>query len=158
MKRKSINNLLRKRVLERDNGRCIKCGRSYKLEVHHIIPVYRGGLDEEWNLITLCKKCHDFAPDEPIEFYKWAARSIPAEVERTLDLLKSLVPIIILNPKFHKKDFSKNPELLKDLIKFMEDSYKDLWKVYVSNEVNMLSNWLKEYFKPATNNLICEGK
>lgn len=29
-----------------------------QLEVHHILPVSKGGGDEQKNLITLCKKCH----------------------------------------------------------------------------------------------------
>ena len=47
------------RVLNRDGWRCKKCGRAAKLEVHHVLPLHRGGdgyaLD---NLETLCRSCH----------------------------------------------------------------------------------------------------
>lgn len=56
-----------------DNFTCQDCGEFHalinnfnmpvpiddgQLEVHHILPVSKGGGDEQQNLITLCKKCH----------------------------------------------------------------------------------------------------
>jgi len=58
---------LKEKVLERDNYKCQKCfdkerceisGSRFKLEVHHKIPLSKGGKDELDNLITLCFKCH----------------------------------------------------------------------------------------------------
>lgn len=61
------------RILYRDNFTCQDCGEFHalindfdmpipiddgQLEVHHILPVSKGGGDEQKNLITLCKKCH----------------------------------------------------------------------------------------------------
>lgn len=49
-------------VLSRDNYKCQYCKGKYKnskLEVHHIIFRRNGGSDEQDNLITLCKICHD---------------------------------------------------------------------------------------------------
>lgn len=61
------------RILYRDNFTCQDCGEFHalindfdmpipiddgQLEVHHILPVSKGGGDEQQNLITLCKKCH----------------------------------------------------------------------------------------------------
>jgi len=55
---------VRNKVLKRDNYTCQVCGFKgdiwgSNLEVHHIVPVHRGGkcLDPE-NLITLCRECH----------------------------------------------------------------------------------------------------
>ena len=49
-------------ILKRDRFRCqvpgCRCRRN--LEVHHIIWRSRGGGDEEWNLITLCKCHHNY--------------------------------------------------------------------------------------------------
>jgi hypothetical protein len=54
---------IRKQVLKRDNYTCqrrgkleAKCDRS--LDVHHIIPYNKGGLDTLDNLSTLCPRCH----------------------------------------------------------------------------------------------------
>ena len=52
---------IREFVLERDNYTCQDCRRAlfdFGLEVHHIKPVYKGGSNEERNLISLCHQCH----------------------------------------------------------------------------------------------------
>jgi 5-methylcytosine-specific restriction endonuclease McrA len=55
---------LRKRVVERDGGKCQatvgwnKCG-AKAVDVHHIIPLSRGGTSTMGNLISLCKDCHE---------------------------------------------------------------------------------------------------
>ena len=56
-------------VLDRDNYTCQHCKgktKDSKLEVHHIIFRRNGGSDEESNLITLCKTCHDKLHDGEI--------------------------------------------------------------------------------------------
>lgn len=50
----------REAVIHRDNYTCQCCGKRHvRLEVHHIIFRSQGGTDDENNLITLCKDCHD---------------------------------------------------------------------------------------------------
>ena len=50
----------RKAVLHRDNYTCQCCGKkNCRLEAHHIKFRSNGGTDDEENLITLCKECHD---------------------------------------------------------------------------------------------------
>ena len=50
----------REAVLHRDNYTCQCCGKkNCRLEVHHIKFKSNGGTDDEENLITLCKECHD---------------------------------------------------------------------------------------------------
>ena len=49
-------------VLARDSYICQSCkgkSKDSKLEVHHIVFRSEQGSDEESNLITLCKTCHD---------------------------------------------------------------------------------------------------
>lgn len=48
----------RKKILERDGYRCVKCGTTKPLHVHHKIPfrIVKGHTME--NMITLCKGCH----------------------------------------------------------------------------------------------------
>jgi 5-methylcytosine-specific restriction endonuclease McrA len=44
----------------RDSGRCVRCGASERLEVHHVVPIEQGG--ERFmlsNLVTLCRLCHE---------------------------------------------------------------------------------------------------
>lgn len=55
---------LRKKIKQRDNYTCQKCGISIKdeqhllLEIDHIIPLSKGGMTTEDNLQTLCWKCN----------------------------------------------------------------------------------------------------
>lgn len=46
----------------RANPLCIDCKKQDKIvpasEVHHIVPIARGGTDDESNLEALCKSCH----------------------------------------------------------------------------------------------------
>ncbi len=55
---------IRKEVFKRDGGVCqarlggTKCGKP-GVDVHHIVPLSRGGTTTKTNLITLCKGCHD---------------------------------------------------------------------------------------------------
>lgn len=46
------------RVLSRDNGACVLCGRSDMLQCAHYVGRAHGGLGREENLIMLCVDCH----------------------------------------------------------------------------------------------------
>jgi len=53
------------RVRQRADG-CEMCGEETpdrRLDVHHIIPVAAGGTNEAWNLMVLCRSCHQHAED-----------------------------------------------------------------------------------------------
>ena len=50
----------RREIINRDNGRCIRCGAGRSLQVHHIS--YRNILPWEYKdeeMITLCYWCHE---------------------------------------------------------------------------------------------------
>lgn len=49
---------LRRRVLARDGHRCRRCGRTARLQVHHIVWRRYGGPTTFRNLLTLCAHCH----------------------------------------------------------------------------------------------------
>ena len=51
--------MVRRAILDRDGWRCVKCRKSGRFEIDHIIPVQFGGAwwDQE-NLQTLCRPCH----------------------------------------------------------------------------------------------------
>lgn len=45
------------KIIERD-GKCLKCGNTENLHVHHVIPYSKTKDNSEENLVTLCIKCH----------------------------------------------------------------------------------------------------
>ena len=61
------------RIKRRDGFECRRCKMkvSAKLTVHHIHSRENGGTDEDRNLLTLCKDCHDFI--ELNEIVNWEA-------------------------------------------------------------------------------------
>jgi 5-methylcytosine-specific restriction endonuclease McrA len=60
-RRRKIGPKKRKRVFVRDGWKCLRCGEDdkEKLTLDHIVPVSRGGSDEDENLQTLCKRCNE---------------------------------------------------------------------------------------------------
>ena len=52
---------VRRAVLNRDNFRCVECGRAGKLEVDHIVPMQREPGQDVYNpndLQAICRACH----------------------------------------------------------------------------------------------------
>lgn len=46
-------------VFQRDGRRCVKCGTARKLEIHHKVPISKGGSWYDWNnLEARCRDCH----------------------------------------------------------------------------------------------------
>jgi|GEM_PF-3803324 len=56
--RKSISAETRKKVMERDQYRCVKCQSYNELQLDHIFPHSKGGSDDYENLQTLCGPCN----------------------------------------------------------------------------------------------------
>jgi len=63
-KRVAISPKLRAEILARDNYTCVDCGanktndKKIRLEVHHVIPVSKGGRNDPSNLVTNCSACN----------------------------------------------------------------------------------------------------
>lgn len=90
--RKSISGPKRRRILERDAYACQVCGtsagepfaddlsRRATLSIGHIVPVARGGNDDDANLRAECQRCNDEArdlsedPPSAEEVLAWASR------------------------------------------------------------------------------------
>ena len=57
----ALSKRTRYRILERDEYTCRYCGANgagVQLEVDHVIPRSRGGLDATWNLTAACQACN----------------------------------------------------------------------------------------------------
>ena len=53
-----ISPKVRQEVLERDDHRCIICGRNHGLQIAHYISRARGGKGIPQNLAVMCVVCH----------------------------------------------------------------------------------------------------
>ncbi len=56
--RREIPSMVKRKVRERDQNRCVKCGKDDKLHLHHIKPYSKGGQHVVDNLVLLCNECH----------------------------------------------------------------------------------------------------
>ena len=57
---------VRRAALDRDGWRCTRCGSPAELEVHHVVPLDRGGAALDLgNLRTVCRGCHLSAHMDP---------------------------------------------------------------------------------------------
>ena len=53
-----MRNIIRDRILIRDGCRCAYCSSMENLEIDHIIPLSRGGREDEDNMQILCRQCN----------------------------------------------------------------------------------------------------
>lgn len=53
-----ISDEQRNRIHKRDGYRCVLCGNSHNLCLHHRKKVSEGGTNDDDNLVTLCYPCH----------------------------------------------------------------------------------------------------
>jgi len=63
-KRRPIPEDVKFRVWARDGGACVRCGSKENLQFDHIIPVDKGGSNNEENIQILCKKCNLLKSDK----------------------------------------------------------------------------------------------
>jgi hypothetical protein len=73
---RNVSLSLRLKVLNRDNFKCVFCGKSpatdfgTKLHIDHIVPFSRGGKSTLENLQSLCEECNLGKSDSQIEMKK----------------------------------------------------------------------------------------
>ena len=64
--RKKIRNF----IFNRDKNKCLKCGCNKRLQIDHIIPIYKGGENKISNLQTLCGRCNSIKRDNYADYRK----------------------------------------------------------------------------------------
>ncbi|MGW3470591.1 HNH endonuclease [Saccharopolyspora sp. NPDC000995] len=57
-RRPAIPREIKRRVFQRDGGRCVQCGTDFEIQYDHIIPIALGGSSTEENLQLLCAQCN----------------------------------------------------------------------------------------------------
>ena len=87
---------IRMKVAERDNYKCVLCGKTAKGgQVHHLIYRKAGGTNELSNLINLCGLCHmleSYTPDFAVHnAFKVPLKEIPQERKRIRGMLTIII-------------------------------------------------------------------
>lgn len=74
---KVMDAIIRAKVLQRDNGTCLRCNDRYLVQHHHFIT--RTFLAVRWEIdngVTVCPECHDFLQHNEIENINFAIKQI----------------------------------------------------------------------------------
>jgi len=62
--------VLRQQIFERDNHECQYCGASDDLTCDHIVPLMRGGTNDNENLNTACRSCNSSKGDKLLDEWR----------------------------------------------------------------------------------------
>lgn len=71
--RRELSAAKRALVMARDGLKCLCCGGLDQLRVDHVVPVSKGGTDDEDNLQTLCLWCNSRKGTKAIDYRKQVA-------------------------------------------------------------------------------------
>jgi len=74
-------------VKHRDSNKCVICGSTSNLEVHHVVPRSEGGTDIPDNLVTLYHSCHMKVHEKGIK--------VPVKQYQQVGVLNTAMPYII---------------------------------------------------------------
>lgn len=78
--RRKISDQLRTQIFKRDRYRCRICKATTELQIDHVIPVSKGGGNDEGNLQVLCYRCNsvksDLLPSEMEDLSKYDLRGL----------------------------------------------------------------------------------
>ncbi|MBP2167959.1 hypothetical protein J2125_001151 [Erwinia toletana] len=58
VRKRTFRGKFKKRILERDNNKCVICSKTQNLTLQHVVPYSRGGETSYRNLVTLCNDCN----------------------------------------------------------------------------------------------------
>lgn len=85
-----IKNSIKRRLLKETKGLCAHCGTKLKphdnMTVEHVIPLNKGGTNDESNLTVLCDICNKDKSDMilPISYYKYLPKDKRERLERQM--------------------------------------------------------------------------
>ena len=132
--RQRLTTKAKEQIYIRDKFECQYCGSKEELEVDHIIPISKGGTNENDNLITACHRCNTSKSDKDLEeFIKDNQNNINFldRVYKILDTLKE-------KEKEKEKDINKvinnNPDNVLNPI--VEEFHKQM-KSVLNNAIRL---------------------
>jgi 5-methylcytosine-specific restriction protein A len=83
--RNGVGQELRNFILDRDDHVCSLCNvrdaSIGRMQVHHIVPVANGGLDDYDNLTTVCRLCHIKIHTNGWEYYVVSLKKVVEKME-----------------------------------------------------------------------------
>lgn len=85
MKRKKMSNAERREIYNKCKGHCAYCGckLEYKdMQIDHVIPLRRGGVDNEDNMLPACRSCNHYKATLTADEFREYVSKIPDRLTR----------------------------------------------------------------------------
>ncbi|MEN6290684.1 MAG: HNH endonuclease [Methanobacterium sp.] len=146
-----VHQKIRFRILHRDNFTCQYCGRrapEVVLEVDHIVPLSKGGKDDDENLTTSCRECNRGKFNhEIIPVYEFIEYPLYSELIEVLDNQLSIISNIktleseLLNLYLKQRDLKRYETELK--LKLLKSKENEISKEFWVKDQERLSNATK---------------
>lgn len=122
--RKRLTQAFKEKIFARDKYKCQYCGSTENLEIDHIIPLSKGGNNNENNLLTACHNCNslkwDFSIDEFLKRYGNKIRFLDT-LSNKLDTLSNNFITLEEKEKEQDKEKEKEKEKEKNISSLDED-------------------------------------
>ena len=155
--RQRLTTKAKEQIYIRDKFECQYCGSKEELEVDHIIPISKGGTNENDNLITACHRCNTSKSDKDLEeFIKDNLNNINFldRVYKILDTLKEKEKEKEKEKDKEKDKVINNPDnifnpTVKEFHKQMKDILHNAIRLSIeqSNKVVELSQRIPDFDK-----------
>ncbi len=106
--RKHFSADLRRRLSDRQGGRCVYCGYEFGIAgrgvtIDHMVPVSMGGGDDEGNLQGLCRQCNNWKGDHTdIEFRERIRRGLTVLKIRSKTLDRATLHRVMIVTRMHE--------------------------------------------------------
>ena len=118
--RKRLTETAKKNIFNRDKYECQYCGSHDDLEIDHIIPLSKGGTNEDDNLLTACHRCNSLKGDKNLKEFIEENKRVINFLDRVSNILKTL----------EEKEEEKEKEKEKE-----EDKEKEKEDIFVSPKI-----------------------
>lgn len=105
-------------ILKRDGGKCFVCNGTNNLEIHHIIFKKEGGLDDFYNLVTICRKCHR---KNHRKIYKHTLDDLFYSYTHLFNKPENWQAIIDLQRNYRHNVYNKSIPICEDDLKLLRD-------------------------------------
>lgn len=109
-KRKRLTESAKKEIFIRDKFECQYCGSKENLEIDHIIPLSKGGDNQEDNLITSCHSCNSLKGEKDFKEFFSKNKSLFKNLDRVSKILDTLEE----KEKEKEEEEDKEKEQLKE--------------------------------------------
>lgn len=104
-KRRRLTKQERRTVYDKMGGHCAYCGCKIRLnkdmQVDHVVPLRKGGMDELDNMLPACRSCNHYKGSMSLEGFRKMVENMPYALDRDSVTYRNAVRFGLVEPKPH---------------------------------------------------------